>query len=111
MLRPCAQPGCSALVTHGYCLTHQRERRRWDRRYSTGAGVNYGRAWLRARDAFLRDHPFCACGCGRAADTVDHIVPHRGDRLLFWDQANWQALAAYPCHSAKTAREVLHPSK
>jgi len=35
---------------------------------------------------------------------VDHIVPHRGDRALFWDTSNWQPLCK-PHHDAKTARE------
>jgi len=25
---------------------------------------------------------------------VDHIIPHRGDKRLFWDRSNWQPL----CH-------------
>lgn len=24
---------------------------------------------------------------------VDHIIPHRGDKKLFWDPGNWQALS------------------
>lgn len=27
-----------------------------------------------------------------AANVVDHIVPHKGDEKLFWDEDNWQAL-------------------
>jgi 5-methylcytosine-specific restriction protein A len=37
------------------------------------------------------------------ATVVDHIRPHRGDRRLFWDRANWQGLCKR-CHDAKTAR-------
>ena len=33
-----------------------------------------------------------------AASVVDHIKPHKGDKALFWDQANWQPLCA-SCHS------------
>ncbi|MGH6796427.1 MAG: hypothetical protein ACREDH_14820 [Methylocella sp.] len=29
-----------------------------------------------------------------AATIVDHIVPHRGSPILFWDAANWQPLCA-----------------
>lgn len=36
------------------------------------------------------------------ATVVDHVRPHRGDRRLFWDRTNWQALCA-PCHNKKTA--------
>jgi 5-methylcytosine-specific restriction protein A len=35
---------------------------------------------------------------------VDHVVPHRGDAVLFWNKRNWAALCK-PCHDAKTARE------
>lgn len=35
---------------------------------------------------------------------VDHITPHKGDRGLFWDRNNWQALCK-TCHDTKTAAE------
>jgi 5-methylcytosine-specific restriction protein A len=31
------------------------------------------------------------------AAVVDHIRPHRGDAVLFWDETNWQPLCR-PCH-------------
>ena len=51
----------------------------------------------------------CARPAGRkgrvvAATVVDHVVPHRGDPELFWDETNWPP-ACKPCHDAKTARE------
>ena len=45
----------------------------------------------------------CACGCGRYANEVDHVVPlHLGGDP--WALDNLQALAQ-GCHIAKTARE------
>ncbi|HBO7046427.1 TPA: HNH endonuclease, partial [Pseudomonas aeruginosa] len=38
------------------------------------------------------------------ANTVDHIVAHRGDTDLFWDKDNWQPLCG-PCHSADKQKE------
>ncbi|MGM9590559.1 MAG: HNH endonuclease signature motif containing protein, partial [Faecousia sp.] len=35
------------------------------------------------------------------ATVVDHIIPHRGDRKLFWDESNWQPLCK-DCHNRKT---------
>lgn len=35
---------------------------------------------------------------------VDHIIPHRGDMKLFWDEDNWQSLCKH-CHDVKTAKE------
>ncbi|EXU58072.1 HNH endonuclease family protein [Acinetobacter baumannii 24845_10] len=31
------------------------------------------------------------------ATVVDHIIPHRGDQEIFWDEMNWQALCS-KCH-------------
>ncbi|WP_413771322.1 HNH endonuclease signature motif containing protein [Pseudomonas aeruginosa] len=39
------------------------------------------------------------------ATEVDHIIAHRGDQALFWDESNWQPLCK-PCHSAKTQEEM-----
>jgi 5-methylcytosine-specific restriction protein A len=36
---------------------------------------------------------------------VDHIRPHRGNRDLFWDMTNWQAMSKV-CHDRKTSKEV-----
>jgi 5-methylcytosine-specific restriction endonuclease McrA len=38
------------------------------------------------------------------ATVVDHIKPHRGDKILFWDQSNWQPLCK-KCHDHKTKTE------
>lgn len=40
----------------------------------------------------------------RAVYAVDHIIPHKGDPELFWDQDNWQSLCK-PHHDRKTATE------
>ena len=42
------------------------------------------------------------------ATVVDHIVPHRGDQKLFWDQSNWQALCKRH-HDLKTGNEDSRP--
>jgi hypothetical protein len=36
---------------------------------------------------------------------VDHVVPHRGDQVLFWESSNWQTLCR-SCHELKSAREA-----
>jgi len=105
--RPCVHPGCPALVRGGNrCTLHQRElRRQADSRRGSSAARGYGAAWQRARARFLREHPFCV-ECRRegrieVATVVDHVVPHRGDPGLFWDEGNWQSLCAAH-HSRKT---------
>lgn len=68
----------------------------------------YGWRWQRARLGFLRRYPLCrTCendGRTEVACVVDHIVPHKGDMVLFWDRSNWQPLCV-SCHNAKTAKE------
>jgi 5-methylcytosine-specific restriction protein A len=65
--------------------------------------------WQRTRAEVLRRQPLCAeCAkIGRVtpATEVDHIIPHRGKRELFFDRSNLQPLC-HSCHSRKTAREM-----
>lgn len=77
-----------------------------DKRRPTARERGYTAEWERAAKAFLAlpGYEFCACGCGRQADMVDHRIPHKGDMRLFWDRANWQPMARR-CNSAKAARE------
>ena len=104
---PCKHPGCARLVPYGraYCDEHA-QAHRGDGRTTTEKG--YTRRWQQARDRFLKTHPLCvrcqAAGKLTPATVVDHIVPHRGDQVLFWDQNNWQALCK-PCHDRKTMTE------
>jgi 5-methylcytosine-specific restriction endonuclease McrA len=37
------------------------------------------------------------------ASTVDHIIQHRGDHVLFWNRSNWQPLCAR-CHNSVKQR-------
>ena len=68
----------------------------------------YGHKWRKAREGWLRKHPLCVyCardGYTNIATVVDHIVPHKGDMKLFWDNTNWQSLCA-PHHNGEKKRE------
>lgn len=68
----------------------------------------YGYRWQKCRELFLKQHPLCAIcleqGKVVSSTVVDHIVPHKGDKKLFNDSANWQALCT-SCHNTKTASE------
>ncbi|KTC55946.1 HNH endonuclease [Pseudomonas putida] len=75
---------------------------------SSQRGYNY--KWQKARERYLNSNPLCVycqqIGRVTAASIVDHIVAHRGDMVLFWDQTNWQSLCK-PCHdSVKQAEEA-----
>ena len=74
-------------------------------RRGTARERGYTWEWEQARLAHLEASPLCV-HCEREgrlipATVVDHVIPHRGDKALFWDRDNWQSLCA-PCHSRKT---------
>lgn len=103
--RPCRYTGCPGLCESGqvYCPEHIQ----WSgERLRGGADARgYNAQWRRERAAFLRRHPLCVkCqqeGRLTPATVVDHIIPHRGDQTLFWDESNWQPLCK-SCHDKKT---------
>lgn len=109
----CRYPGCGLLVdAPGFCLKHeaadQSRKKILERRRKPSHERGYTYQWSQARELFLKAYPLCAA-CEkedvlRAATVVDHIIPHRGDEFLFWDESNWQPLCA-SCHSQKTAKE------
>lgn len=74
-----------------------------DGRQQSSTARGYGYAWQRAREGYLREHPLCDMHMQRGqvmrATVVDHKVPHRGDKALFWDKKNWQPLCK-PCHDS-----------
>ncbi|MBU1567700.1 MAG: HNH endonuclease [Proteobacteria bacterium] len=79
---------------------------KFSRESSTKRGYNY--KWQKARAEFIHDHPLCAHCVKRSiltpAEVVDHINPHKGDIVLFWDRSKWQSLCKQ-CHDIKTATE------
>ena len=64
----------------------------------------YSYRWQRVRLHFLQEHPLCVMCESRgrivAASVVDHVIAHRGNVDLFWDQSNWQALCK-GCHDSR----------
>ena len=110
---PCTYPRCAALVQgSSRCAAHRGvEKREYERSHQrkTANARGYNYRWQKARLTYLKRHPLCA-ECERQgrvmpANEVDHIIPHRGNQVLFWDtQNNWQGLCK-PCHSRKTVQE------
>lgn len=82
-----------------------------DKRRPNASDRGYDSKWRRESKAFLTlpQNRLCACGCGRLADCVDHKIPHRGDKKLFWSRSNWQPLASSPCHASR--KQSLERSK
>lgn len=106
-LRSCLEPGCPELVERGRCPKHSRavEQRRGSQRER-----GYNRSWEKASRQFKNQFPLCGMrpggrlpvmsrcheqGLTTAATQTDHVIPHKGNVLLFWDwERNWQSLCA-----------------
>ena len=105
--RECKKLGCLNLTSNanGYCEVHQKETYlSYDRNRQSSSKRGYDSRWRKYRVWFLSLHPICNICKTELATVVDHIVPHKGDMVLFWDKDNHQALCKR-CHDSKTARE------
>jgi len=108
--KPCSKCKITLIpVTETYCTkcTKAKEKQHYKDRNKEWQHL-YGSKWQRARKSFLSKYPLCAeClknGVTKAANVVDHIIPHKGDAIAFWQVSNWQSLC-YRCHNKKTAKE------
>jgi 5-methylcytosine-specific restriction enzyme A len=103
--RICSKSGCNELTDQAYCDKHMRQ---YDKNRGSSSERGYDNQWRKYRAMFLRDHPLCEI-CLKdenvsIATVVDHIIPHKGDKKLFWNESNHQALCK-ECHDRKTATE------
>lgn len=98
---------CGKTVQAGaVCECAVARRADYDRGRGNARQRGYDAEWERESAAFLAmpQNKFCACGCGREADMVDHKRAHKGDVKLFRDRTNWQPMNRR-CNSRKTVRE------
>ena len=76
----------------------------------SSADRGYDRRWRKYRASYLHLHPVCvqclALDDPTPATVVDHIIPHKGNRDLFWESSNHQPLCKTH-HDQKTARETF----
>lgn len=101
--RFCGRHGCHMVVRGRFCQSHQP--RAVDRPLADVRKLYHTARWRRLRARKFADDPRCvACLAeGRAEPwtDLDHVRPHRGDLVLFWDDGNLQGLCAAH-HRAKT---------
>ncbi len=116
--RPCATPGCPALVRGApRCPACTLEAGVKDRaRRGSSHARGYDARWRARREAHLRANPLCAMCLAAtpprvtAATVGDHKIGWRTGKTeaerqrLFDDDANLQSLCA-SCHGIKTAAE------
>lgn len=118
-VRLCGAPGCNA-ITNGsyYCPKHKaladKKRAEHDKEWGKRAArtessqwhsMYESERWRTLRKEFLSKYPKCFV-CGAKATIADHIVPHRGNVELFYNESNLQPMC-WSCHSKKTQAEKL----
>jgi 5-methylcytosine-specific restriction protein A len=68
------------------------------------------KVWRVGRVEHLACNPLCVyclkLGLTVPATVVDHIIPHKGDESLFFDESNWQSLCKR-CHDSVKKRQEL----
>ena len=107
--KPCSKPGCKELVRNTlYCANHTPQRQYSSEKRNNDNQKFYNNTrWRKARKRYLMRQPLCV-ECRKhniltMGKVVDHIIPHKGDINLFWDESNWQSLCV-SCHNRKTAK-------
>jgi 5-methylcytosine-specific restriction enzyme A len=106
---PCNWPGCTHLTSLRFCPEHTaKNNRETERARPSSYERLYTHRWHVASKMFLHRHPMCEeClrhGKITPSYCTDHIVPHKGDLELFWNEDNWEALCK-SCNSTKAAKE------
>lgn len=113
--KQCRKPGCNKLSISTYCEVHAKKKeaelknqqREYEKLRGTRTERGYNNRWLKASKAFRTGKVCVMCekrGVAKLAECTDHIIPHKGDEELFWDETNWQPLCI-ACNTAKAASE------
>ena len=86
------------------CPCQQRRKAEVEKARPSARQRGYDARWQRETAEFLAlpQNRYCACGCGRRANMVDHKIAHKGDPVLFWARSNWQPMNRR-CNSRKAA--------
>lgn len=92
---------CGRVVPYGArcacrAASDKERKARFDQTRPSARARGYTKEWEQERTAFLRINSKCR-RCGGHAAIVHHIIPHRGDKKLFWDRSNWMPVCK-PCH-------------
>lgn len=96
-VEPGAQCACEVRRT-------KERKARFDRTRPSARQRGYDAEWDRERAIYLRANPSCR-RCGAPASVIDHVIPHKGSKALFWDRTNWQPLCGHCHNSAKQRHE------
>lgn len=91
--------------------TRQEQNAEADARRGSARKRGYGAQWDRTSKLFKFQHPLCL-GCSAvqrvtATEVTDHVVPHKGDMVAFWDSSKWQPACGWHHDVVKQRLEAL----
>src|SRR4051794_33187453 len=74
--------------------TMQQAKRQYEIDRGSARERGYNTRWDANSLRYRREHALClgceAVGRFTVTEVVDHIIPHKGDNVLMWDESNWQ---------------------
>lgn len=112
ILSGCPMPSMPTTFRAPWMPSRAEVARATDQARGSARERGYTPAWDRASAAFLLAHPICpaceAAGLIVAAEVTDHVIPHKGDRALFWSRTNWQPACRWHHDAVKQRLEQLY---
>ncbi|MEN6535702.1 MAG: HNH endonuclease [Bryobacteraceae bacterium] len=108
-------PVCPPTFRHRGARTKREARVEYDQRRGSARERGYGARWDKASAGFKRSHPLCL-GCEavdrvEAATITDHVIPHRGDMVTFWDSTHWQPACEWHHSVVKQKLEAMYEQR
>lgn len=92
--------------------TQQQANAEYDQRRGSFRERGYGPRWDASSLGFRREHPLClgceAVGLVVATELTDHVEPHKGDMVKFWNRAMWQPSCKWHHDVVKQQLERMH---
>jgi len=92
--------------------TKREARTEYDQRRGSARERGYGARWDKTSTGFKHSHPLClgceAVGRTEATTITDHVIPHRGDMVVFWDSTKWQPSCDWHHSVVKQKLEAMY---
>jgi len=105
-------PGKPKVFRSRIQATPDKAKADYDQHRGSARDRGYDVRWDVAAKAFRTTHPLClgcqAIGRVEAASVTDHVIPHRGDMVTFWDRAWWQPACGWHHSVVKQQLEALY---
>lgn len=120
----CMHPGCNTIIAareKGYCAKHKKPdyRAKLDKNKAPGAAKFYSsHAWQKARNFYIKEHPYCEqCKREKGIIVISSVVHHTTERSALLAAGESPLDSAYlesicsPCHQRELRKRKLSKSQ